>query len=1106
MDSRNIYVPDFKLSRNDWKPEMQKFADINNQIESWGTSNNESINITHRSSLGLLPANVFADLSNVNGGTSFAYNKLPELTKYQFESKDDVSILREVKQDTTFKMPLPKITLQTAADMSTMSPKNLSMKYLRPLNSDNQQCSPSSAPSSPSIGWVEDRIASFAAKNSSSNDITTKEVDWSNVFERIAEQKDNPVTSIAGHRFGDNVLSSVHERHHAMVGNTKEVDEKSFSIEALSISMANRPRSTSFGGSPHEARNEIANTRNEGFSDYTNPPGSNFGSIAIYNTNAHSKIKDISYLEDSVFTDNPLTDRMEPNKDGQFSLGPFPSQSDIPDDEFEANPSVSNNIDFIDQAEKEFQKEHKFDQFDISNVKDASKPKCDKEFSTNLSASLHGIDNEDNDNRLSASAYFAMSTSRLGSLEKVPAADPNSSHTANKQINNEEGRPNLGFSRIVSPKRKPVAVISLSNEENSLNRKSLFDTDMQKSNYTNQTTSSSNSTKYSNSRDSQRSSFATDRTFKIPMPPKIDNRKETQTLPRTSKNTSRNRHSSPIKREQLPMKENIAPNIENNLIDLSEKHVVKSDENGPSEMNSKTIIESINVPFPVEIDKPCLSWLSVEMNKTEDKVASLRNLTNKTLELRLIIRDSNCFTFKKDKIVHQSPYLACESSISSQMSNDNVIDAVLQGNETKDVVIQFTPTSSSARQIKGKLVIKPRGMGGKTLKASVPLCGYVGSPKIEFDDSFKATVGHIPNHITTFIGTISGNTETTKDTLIYNRGDLPAFVRIQPFADMNCRVACGNEPTDPIRVEPNAFILNPGSSRKITICALPGHGIIDGHHTVVGSLLIISGPELCRQVLKHKKIFSKNFQINQKHLVRGVDFDVPFQGENEMMTNAGALVDYFSGDEESDFELKITATSINVVGLKSKTQFVRLQVEDTLSESRINCTVLGGNPFDSVGEKATRQVVRNYDTIREEEEIEIPPKNNYNASNLNDKPDSGSKKLPIPENKTPCKNSIPELIKLKSTKLFFPPVKVGNTGVEKLIIENREKRNISIAIHSITSPFKTNHSEFSIKPRSFLKVPIVYSPDDVGKHRGKVILQSNCGKLLEAALIGDSLK
>ena len=158
--------------------------------------------------------------------------------------------------------------------------------------------------------------------------------------------------------------------------------------------------------------------------------------------------------------------------------------------------SVSNNIDFIDQAEKEFQKEHKFDQFDSSSLKDASKPKCDKEFSTNLSASLQGIDNEEHDNRLSASAYFAMSTSRLGSLEKVPAADPNSSHTANKQINNE-GRPNLGFSRIVSPTRKPVAVISLSNEENSLNRKSLFETEMQKSNCANQTTSSSNSTKYS---------------------------------------------------------------------------------------------------------------------------------------------------------------------------------------------------------------------------------------------------------------------------------------------------------------------------------------------------------------------------------------------------------------------------------------------------------------------------------------------------------------------------------------------------------------------------------------------------------------------------------
>ena len=55
-------------------------------------------------------------------------------------------------------------------------------------------------------------------------------------------------------------------------------------------------------------------------------------------------------------------------------------------------------------------------------------------------------------------------------------------------------------------------------------------------------------------------------------------------------------------------------------------------------------------------------------------------------------------------------------------------------------------------------------------------------------------------------------------------------------------------------------------------------------------------------------------------------------------------------------------------------------------------------------------------------------------------------------------------------------------------------------------PFKTNYTSFEVKPKSFLKLPIIYMPEKIGKHRGKVVLKSKCGKLVEATLIGDSLK
>ena len=1048
-------------------------------------------NITHRSSLGLLPDNVLADLSNINPGVSFFQkNKYPDISKDLLDGEP--SILLEQQRDTTFKIPLPR-PIQSSEDTSTMSPKNLSMKYLRPNNNDLPR-NDSAQPSSPSVALVDERIASFAAKNTSLNEMSTREVDWSNLFERIGVQKDNPIVrSKDVPRNAENNIRTCKQDTHLGTPSfsSKLTDEKSFSIEALSISMANRPRSTSFGGSPHEGRNELASTRMEGFSDYTNPPGSNFGCTAINDTKANSKIKDISYLEDSVFAENPLAAKMEPPRNMQFSLGPFPSQSEFPETEFEANSFVSNNLDFINQAEAEFAKDHRFDQFDISNSKNPSKTNNDREFITNSVLTINDDIQEDGQeqaDKLSASAYFAMSTSRLGSLEKAPVSDANSSHSTN-MVNRDdvEGRPNLGFSRIVSPKRKPISVHSMDNNDKSLKPKNLLDPKLPQY-HNNERATSSGSTRFSNTRESQRSSLVTDVTFKIPMLPNEDNKKDTHTLPRTRKNTTKSRHSSPIKRDQEQVKENIAPTVKENHVRL---------------LNS----------FPVDIDKVRLSWLAVGVNKTEEKWVRLRNITDRELGLRLIIRESNQFTFKQTTGVASNG----SSLTGSQPIHDQYIDTVLQGNETKDVVVNFSPLSCPTGQIKGKLVIKPKGMGGSfiakgikggNIKASIPLCGYVGTPKIEFDDSFKATVGHFSNHFTAFIGTMSSNSETSKETLIYNRGDGSAFVRLQTFADINCRVACGHENNDPIRVEPNAFILNPGCSRNITIFVRPSHGSVEGQHTCIGSMLVISGPEICRQAVCRKKMDASNKRYGKRYLVRGVDFDVPFQGENEFITAGGMLEEPLNGDEESEFEMKMTTTSVNIMGLvQSKAQFVRLQVEETMSESRINCTVLGGSLFESAGDAATRQTVRNYDTIKEEEEIQIPPKSHCYTSHKSDKMESGNKQmLNSGVKKSPSKNNGTEVFKLKSSKLFFPPVKVGNTCVEKLIMENHTKKNISVAIESISSPFKTNHNKFEVKSKSYLKIPIIYSPDDAGKHKGKVLLKSDCGRQLDAVLIGDSLK
>ena len=1127
----------------------ENFQTQNDDEKHYLVGNND---ITYRSSLGLLPVSVLANASNLNIANSFnCPGKSPFVSK-DVEQDESTSLFREACRDSTFKIPPPRsmrliehsktLPLGMSND-SIQGDAHLPSKYLLPvgkgigfINND--------APNTPASVLMDERIASFVAKQNESV-ASTREVDWSNLFEKLAGSQNNPFISIEDayrpHQRNKTTCPSTEN----VIAKYKEIDNQSFSAEALSISLANRPRSTSFGGSPCNAStNEMINTRTDGFSDFTNPPRSHFESLGVNESTVSNKIKDISYLEDSMYTQNPVTasktylERSMLTKntaknarpDEKISLGWFPAQN-IGLEEFENDFNVrNNNLEFIDQAEVEFQAEHKFDQFDNSLRSDKSKNTNSKIPNLSICTPRH-IDIETNafineQDKLSESVYFAMSTSRLGSLETTQTlVDGETSmfsmNSGRKKLSDED-RPNLGFSKIVSPKRKPISVVSTNNDSTvtlSNGQKSTVNEQkfIKEHNSTSTSLNSMNSIVSSEIKN-QTITSTQDHTFKKPMLLKPDFfNGHHQNMERQRRSSSRNRHSSPIKRDKDISKENIKPQVVKNDLQInSQLRKSKFEYERPNEniALSTPALEVDNISpcgkpeFPVEVDKVILSWLAAEMGQTEEKFVSLRNLTNQTVELRLIIRECDQFSFKKDRIINPSSGLIknLEAATTKTQPKNEVLDAVLQPNETREAIIQFSPSPNcSVGQRRGKLVIKPRGMTGKSVKASIPLYANVGIPKIVFDDSFGATAGHIPNLFTTFMGTLPMQVETTKETKIYNNGDACAFIRIQAFADMTCRVV-SDGPTDPIRVEPDAFLLKPGCNETINIYVRPCHGVSEGQQ-IVGSMLILSGPEICRQALRtSKKNITKNDGSSNHFLVHGVDFDVPFQGENVTASIGEKFYGPLSGEEESDFQKKMTKTTVNVVGFRAKAQFVRLQVEETLSESRINCTVAGGNSFSPSYDTAVLPAICKYDPIQEEEEIEILPKIIPDCAPLKDEKSVPNTKNTNTNKASPNKNATAEHLKLKYSKLFFPPVKAGKAGAEKLFVENRGERIISVTIQSISLPFKTNYASFEVKPKSFLKLPIIYAPERIGKHRGKVVLKSDCGKVLEAILIGDSLK
>ena len=1110
-----------------------------------------SHDLTHRSSLGLLPTDLLDNVSSLQVRNSFlsSDNLLRTSTKNNPSREESVSILREACRDSTFKIPNPRqaraVRLIDHSRITQVNPttedsiqleQHLSLKYLLPTEKTmDQSASVEEASRSPSIGWVDKQIASFVAKQTSHQNesvASAREVDWSKVFEKLSDNQKVTVTDVDNAPRNSFVYAAYEKSN-----NDKQIENQSFSAEALSISLANRPRSTSFGGSPVNLGNNelLTNTRSEGFSDFTNPPGSQFDPTTENDSFITNKLKGTSLLEDSVFTYSQFNSSKNLKPDDNISLGNFQPQNQA-DKEFGDNSFavVSDNINFINQAESDFKKEHRFDQFNtpiettgstkVREAKDVSMPYMSCQISSDVEpiakemGSYIGADLPPESKLPDISAYFAMSTSRLGSLEESQTGN-NMGVSPIAEISGDE-RPNLGFSNIVSPKRKPFSVVSMpdDNTQNETRNKrgNSKESQMNRSNLNDLTHQSQNS--YQSAKNKVASNFK-DHDFKKPTVSAADKDTKKNGLQGPRKTFS-NRHSSPIKLNLENVNGNtMHPSVPNSNLHRNISKVVNNTQSQAVCMNSNN-----TGGFPVAADKSSLSWLAVEIAKTEEKFVTLRNLTDQVLELRLLIRESNQYTFKRDRFSsHMPDILLCQTSLQTknQTMQEFVLDTVLQPKEMKSVIVQFTASERCGLgEERGKLVIKPKF--NQKLKATIPLYANVGVPKIVFDASFVMAAGLIPNQITTFMGTLSNNVETEKETQIFNKGEVPAFVRLQAFADMDCRIVSGHEEMDPIRIEPNAFILKPGCTETIRICVRPCHGEAEGQNTIVGGILIFSGPEICRQAwraFKEKEVTGA--QERKQYFLHGVDFDVPFQGEKNTHNIGKMFNGPLTGDEETDFGKKVTMTIVKVVGFKSKTPFVTLQIEETLSESRINCTAMGGSPFNIDGDRTVLPAIINYDTIAEEQEVEIPQKCTHkipeNVSKdmrffeqetirVGENPKPKSENCTGIQNKTLSTKSSTEDIYLQSTKLFFPRVKIGTTSVEKLVIKNHSKTPVQLTVQSVLSPFKTSFKTVEVKSKSFLKVPIIYAPETAGKHKGKIYLKSDCGKQLESCLIGDSVQ
>lgn len=295
--------------------------------------------------------------------------------------------------------------------------------------------------------------------------------------------------------------------------------------------------------------------------------------------------------------------------------------------------------------------------------------------------------------------------------------------------------------------------------------------------------------------------------------------------------------------------------------------------------------------FPVESDRSHLNFLNVGLQEVAEQGVTLRNPTEETVTLTLIVRES--------------PEFFIASPNGPTQSSSCRLDPL----GTQDIRVLFKP--SSVRMTKAKLVLKPQGrsVDGKNFKATISLCGYPGDADVNILAEGLTSIKQNSYKLN-----IRGQYASLD---FQNNGNAPGFVKIL------CKGVSKTE------CKPSQFIIAAGRKKTVSLSL----SIPQGRNT----LQIFSGPELCRQVLKSAGDISSLSSLIENHDLLDIDFTSPFEGEgSESCPSQVTSLDVLQ------FFNKSSKFSVNLASnhnFEEVRKFEGLSIEDTLSETRIDQSI-----------------------------------------------------------------------------------------------------------------------------------------------------------------------
>ena len=308
--------------------------------------------------------------------------------------------------------------------------------------------------------------------------------------------------------------------------------------------------------------------------------------------------------------------------------------------------------------------------------------------------------------------------------------------------------------------------------------------------------------------------------------------------------------------------------------------------------------------FPVESDQSLVNWFSVDLGCPEEQLLNLRNSSATTVNLNIMIRDSEAF-----KVM----------TLTGPETSDKLM---FEPGETKVIKLVFTP--KIADTFRGKLILKPVNLKvkGKIIKASIGLNGCGGGPAIRLLDLQERAES-------SYRLRLEKEPPTTTEFRVANNGTGLGFVRLV------CHEEKGDQDSK-IRVSPDSFLLKAGETKTVQV------SISSGFNFLAANLAIFFGPELTRSVYKRARLLPGAARLSASPALMGLDFTkrIPREEDHPEAQYSGDL----TGDDVKHFYNKTEKHSLSLEFPERTAMFNELDVEDTLSETRLDATSVLHSP------------------------------------------------------------------------------------------------------------------------------------------------------------------